>query len=322
MLTDRPIDFCRPRHMLCKQCDHRFVVDLDWIDQWEQGDEQCPGCGATCEQEAAPRVTADPDDIALNDDTARQLAWYHTSTHPDWPAKDFNPAADLTEITRQRMGGEIAVTRWAQRQRDNALHVGTYEAAIHNMLRRIRDQADHGRSFWLYRVHLRPSITLRTGWIPEPGDFLGNAPLSAVCPPGTDATRYLNEHEDPGGISLALGRAAIAGVQQIPIPTPPTGHHEWIAQAAAELRRPAATTESVGPWQLSGPPSKTLRARELARPISTQLPVNLRDPFLDAVTTDPTEPEMWGRYAQGLVELITHPGYTIGRLDQQATCLV
>ncbi|MGO1524313.1 MAG: hypothetical protein ACTHWO_10505 [Nesterenkonia sp.] len=37
-----------------------------------------------------------------------------------------------------------------------------------------------------------------------------------------DVARYLNYHEDPGGLSLALGRDAIAYVQQVTVPLPAT----------------------------------------------------------------------------------------------------
>lgn len=120
------------------------MVDLDWIDRWEQAQERCPGCGETCERETAPRVTADSGDPALNDDLVSRLVWYHTSTEPGWPVRNFDPAFGLTDDVRQMMGGDNRVARWAERQRAKALHVGTYEAAIHNMLRRIDDQADHG----------------------------------------------------------------------------------------------------------------------------------------------------------------------------------
>jgi hypothetical protein len=82
---ERPIDFSRNRHMLCEQCGRRWAVNLDWIDRWDEGRESCPGCGVTCEAATAPRVTVDPDDLALDDDDVSRLTWYHTTTHPDWP---------------------------------------------------------------------------------------------------------------------------------------------------------------------------------------------------------------------------------------------
>ncbi|WP_436845729.1 hypothetical protein [Streptomyces shenzhenensis] len=66
---ERRIDFWRERQMLCGRCDHRWRVDLDWIDRWKQAKETCPGCGIACEHEDSPRVTlanrafADPADL-------------------------------------------------------------------------------------------------------------------------------------------------------------------------------------------------------------------------------------------------------------------
>ena len=147
----------------------------------------------------------DLDDRALDEDKIAQFAWYHTTTLPDWPSRNFDPAADLTSETRRRIGGAKQVAAWAARQRGKALHVGTYESAIHNMLRRMDDQADHGSQFYLYRVLLTPSVVVREGWLIDPANFAGDVVLDEVCPPGVDVARYLNHHEDPGGLSLALG---------------------------------------------------------------------------------------------------------------------
>lgn len=191
---------------------------LDWIDRWEQTEETCPGCGMTCEHEDSPRVTVDPDDPALDDDQIARFSWYHTSTQPDWPTRDFDPAAELTADTRAAMGGEQRVAAWAARQRAKALHVGTYEAAVHNMLRRVRDQADHRSQFYLYRLHLQPSVVVQEGWVIERSNIVGDVALDEVCPPGVDVARYLNYYEDPGGLSLALGREAISSLQRVAIP--------------------------------------------------------------------------------------------------------
>lgn len=100
-------------------------------------------------------MTVDPDDPVLDDAEVTRFAWYHTSTQPDWPTKDFDPAAVLTPETRRMMGGDRHVAAWSERQRAKAFHVGTYEAGVHNMLRRMRDQADLDGRFYLYRVRLR-----------------------------------------------------------------------------------------------------------------------------------------------------------------------
>lgn len=316
---ERQIDFSRDRQMLCGRCDHRWVVDLDWIDRWEQGQESCPGCGATCEHEDAPRVTVDPDDPALDDDQVARLSWYDTSTHPDWPARQFDPAAELTALTRSRMGGEETVAEWAAYQRAKAIHVGTYEAAVHNMLRRIHDQADHASQFYLYRVRLKPSVVVADGWLVDPSNFVGDVTLDDVCPPGVDVARYLNYHEDPGGLSLALGRDAIISVQRVAVPLADAGDDDWVRSAVAalgdapEVVAPATKRHSL----LPPPPSPRIRVgQELMTTLAGRLPVNLREQFTwGAAFDDEADPAQWARRTSGLLELIVNPDAALAALD-------
>ena len=154
---------------------------------------------AMCEHEDAPRVTVDPDDPALDDDRVAVLSWCHSSTHPDWPTRGFDPAAVLTPETRMRMGGDVNVTAWAARQRANAPQVGTYEAAVHNMLRRIRNQANHGRQFYLYRVRLDPEAVV----------------LDEICP----AERML----PATSITTRIPAASIRSPSRSRMPETPTG---------------------------------------------------------------------------------------------------
>lgn len=310
--------------MLCGQCGRRWIVDLEWIERWEQALESCPGCGLTCEAETAPKVTIDPGDPALSDDNVAKLIWYHTSTQPDWPARDFDPAAELTEETRQRMGGDDPVARWTERQRAKALHVGTYEAAIHNMLRRIDDQADQGAQFYLYRVRLFPTITVRKGWLIDPSNFVGDVVLNEVCPPGIDVARYLNYHEDPGALSLALGGTAIASTQQIAIPLSSNDDDGWVARATRELESAPTTSPSrsgsrpTGRRPASSP--RTSRARGLTASLTERLPVNLRRQFEAAAAFNETRaPEEWARYVLSLMNVVLAPGQVIGQLHGQPT---
>lgn len=317
---ERPLDFWRDRRMLCGGCGHCFVVDLDWIDRWEQAKETCPGCGLTCEHEDAPRVTVDAGDPALNDDLVAQFFWYHTSTQPDWPSRDFDPAADLTPGIRRMMGGDERVTAWAARQRAKALHVGTYEAAVHNMLRRMRDQADRGNQFYLYRVHLKPSVTEREGWIVDPSNWLGDVVLAEVCPPGIDVARYLNYHEDPGGLSLALGRDAIQGVQQIAVPLSDAWDTDWVSDAVAALE--GASDELI---PATGKPGRFLRpsspragrAGEFGAELADLLPVNLHDQFASAAAfAEGDDPARWARRTSSLFDLVKNPGEVLAELDK------
>ncbi|WP_231380452.1 hypothetical protein [Nocardioides luteus] len=321
---ERVIDFWRDRHMLCPTCRHRWIVDLDWIDRWEQAQEACPGCGLTCEHEDAPRVTVDPGDPALQDRRVAQLDWYHTSTHQDWPRRDFDPAAALDPETRARMGGDHRVAAWAARQRAKALHVGTYESAIHNMLRRIRDQADHGSQFHLYRVHLVPTVTVRQDWVSDPSNWVGDVDLDTVCPPGVDIARYLNYHEDPGGLSLALGRGAIACVQEVAIPMAEVGDANWIQDAVDTLNHAAKAKVSIarptrGLGRLRPPPSpQVIAARDLAKALADRLPINLRWQFTSATAfADGDDPVRWARQTSGLRELIKDPAQVLAALDSQ-----
>lgn len=63
---------------------------------------------------------------------------------------------DLTPGIRRMMGGDDRV---AARQRSTAL----YEAAVDDVLRRMRDEADRRIEAYLYRVHLKPSNS-PPGW--------------------------------------------------------------------------------------------------------------------------------------------------------------
>lgn len=317
---ERRIDFWRDRRMLCSGCGHEFVVDLDWIDRWEQSGEKCAGCGLTCEHEDAPRVTVDPDDAVLDDAEVARFAWYHTSTQPDWPTKGFDPEAVLTPETRRMMGGDRHVAAWATRQRAKALHVGTYEAAVHNMLRRMRDQADHGSQFYLYRVHLKPSVVVRKGWLVDPSDFVGDVVLNLVCPPGVDVARYLNYHEDPGGLSLALGRDSIAYVQRVAIPLPATFDADWARNAISALTDASdALIPPAGKLARFMRPSslQAAKARELDAALADRLPVNLREQLASAAGFgESDDPARWARRSSALAGLVLDTAQVLAALDE------
>lgn len=322
---ERQVDFARVRRMLCGGCGHRWDVDLGWIDRWEQAMETCPGYGLTCEHEDSPRVTVDPGDPALHDEEVARFYWYHTSTQPDWPTRDFDPAARLTPETRLMMGGDRRVASWAARQRAKALHVGTYEAAVHNMLRRIRDQGDHGAQFYLYRVHLKPSVVVREGWLIDPSNFVGDVVLDEVCPPGVDVARYLNYHEDPGGLSLALGRDAIAGVQRTMIPLADAWDADWVRGAVVALEPAKESKETLGPptGRLSKflpppPPPRVRAARGLAEALVDRLPINLRRQFTSAASVaDDADPVRWARRTSSLLDLIETSERVLAALDTE-----
>ena len=85
------------------------------MESWEKCNELCPECGIDCTEEDRARPTYDPDDPAIIDHQVLRMFWYHTSTIPDWPQKEFDPLEKLTPEAVQhmtRMGGAGAVDRW------------------------------------------------------------------------------------------------------------------------------------------------------------------------------------------------------------------
>jgi hypothetical protein len=129
---------------------------------------------------------------------------------------------------------------------DQALHLGTYESAIESMLRRMRDQDDGGKQFYLYRALLRPrGLIIEQGWRDENLAEASQITQSALA--AADAIRYLNVHESPGSISLAVRRKAIGFVQRVPLPvrlvvvTTASSPLREIAQIRAQIEEIEAT---------------------------------------------------------------------------------
>lgn len=188
------------------------------------------------------------------------------------------------------------------------------------MLRRVDDQADHDSQFYLYRVRLEPTTAVREGWVVDPSDFLGDVMLHEVCPPGADAARYLNYHEDPGGLSLALGRDAIASVQRVAVPVPDACDIDWVRDAVVAL---GDATEGVAPpadalsrFRRFQPSPQALAGRELAEGLAARLPINLQRQFTSAVAfVDGADAVRWARRTSGLINLIKNPAHVLTLLD-------
>jgi hypothetical protein len=178
----------------------------------------CGHCGAAIHFGRAVAALRDPNDAALDNANISRLAWYHTSTSPDWPSPAYE--ADLLkqweEVRRQHAGASWGMGSPAA---SKALHVGTYQAAVVNMLRRMHDQNDAGSQFYLYRValDLEPH-QVNDGYRDEnhaPAALLTTAQLEAER---LSAVRYLNVYEDMGSLSLAVLPSTITSVQRLALP--------------------------------------------------------------------------------------------------------
>lgn len=210
---------------------------------------RCHNCDAEIEVTKLYPVLRDLDDIALKDDQVDKLYWYHSSTYENWPDTEAYAAAYEAQIADARgLQRRSSSERLLKRHRSKAVHIGTYEAAIDNMFRRLHDQDDRDGlppQYWLHRVqiHLDPG-DLAPGVGEEPTDWVGDVPLSMFDAEygGARAVRYVNVNEAHGSISVAIHPAVIATVATIPIPVELVAV-EAAAAAAAVARAGTALAE-------------------------------------------------------------------------------
>lgn len=153
----------------------------------------------------------DLNDSALENEQLNRLAWYHTSTSLDWPSLTYE------EQQRERLRDIRLVTDEQIAMLSGlALHVGTYEAAIENVLRRMKYQNDRDSRFFLYRVALDLDPTrVETGYRDENEQRAVRLSKAELRDEGLQAVRYLNVYESPGSLSLAVTADAIAAVQVV-----------------------------------------------------------------------------------------------------------
>lgn len=297
MRIEREIDFGRPRRMRCGRCGYEELVNHDWMESWDRGHECCPGCGIDCTEEDRARPTYEPEDLASFDHLVSRIFWYHTSTIGDWPQKDFDPREYLNpewcQTMTKRYGPEF-VDGLVERQKSRFLHVGTYEAAIENMLRRMGDQPEDNTQFYLFRVVLHKTAGIEPEVHPEAGNIVCDALLRDVVNPGNSIYRYINEREDEGSISLALTVDAIKSVSRIKIP---------VSSNASVGQRQRLTTQEDVHHEIAqaGIPDRV--HRRLANAIGLVVGTNDVN-HLDLELLD------------GLVDLIRNPSRVLALLDR------
>jgi hypothetical protein len=118
------------------------------------------------------------------------MAWYHTSTAADWPsstyADDLRPALEEAAVRFRFLDRGHSVERHLRKAR----HVGTYKAAIENMLRRMDDQSDADSTFYLHRVALKVDPSrINTGYRDETNDEAAQITTDDLRRDGLDAVR-------------------------------------------------------------------------------------------------------------------------------------
>jgi hypothetical protein len=216
-LLERPVTFDYDYQMRCPACQGLTgLASATYDAEPKSAHMTCGHCGSDIHFGPAVMGCRDANDPTVGDLQVAAFAWYHTSTDPDWPPHEVS----IPDSAFERLGMHMTpTTRAVQRHLTNqALHVGTYEAAVESMLRRMCDQGDGGSQFYLFRVRLRSGLRLEAGWRDE-----NQAEAAQITQPdlenaGLDGIRYLNVHESPGSISLAVQRSAVAAVQPIEIP--------------------------------------------------------------------------------------------------------
>ena len=327
-MIERVVDFNRLRGMRCGACKNEWQANAEWLDRFDQGYEACPECGTDCQAEERPNFWAAHDDPSYDDSKVRHTYWYHTSTQANWPDRAFDPTARLTDITKQRMqdiGTDgRALERWAQGQMAKALHLGTYEAAIENMLRRMTNQDGTDDQFYLYRVRLSRNAVIEPGVHTEPTNFVGDVQLVEVCAPDVDTFRYVNTHEDPSSVSLAVTMHVIQAVKSIPVPLAVNAAHPWVSDAATRLLhaaslpapQPKTTLERM---RRNMPSALSNEARKLAKEVADTLPLRLRRRFcsgFDAANLT-TNSSAFPSKLTGLAQLVRTPRIVFNLLDAE-----
>jgi len=233
-LIERPVSFRYGYNMQCEHCRHLTPLSAStyYREQSRGARIKCLHCPRDIHYGPYALALRDAADPALDDQAARGTAWYHTSTFSCWPpsGQPMTPAeiTFLSQMTPDSVGAHVR-----ERHENQALHLGTYEAAIESMLRKMRDQDMACERFWLYRVALRRNVIIERGYRNENMEEIAQITQAELGASG--AVRYLNTWESPGSISLAVRPRSLGAVQGIPLPVEALG-----AGASPSLMRKVA----------------------------------------------------------------------------------
>ncbi|WP_216917690.1 hypothetical protein [Nocardia noduli] len=201
-------------------CGRRVEVTAAEYEHQCGGDEEsypvCE-CGDTVDISAAHPALRDVDDIDCHDDQVDRHLWYHTSPYQDWPSPSYR--SDIAALIKRSLLPPSDHESAIEGRTSLALHLGTYAAAVENMLRRMRDQDSPAHRYWLHQVQIHlGAADLAADVRGEGSGWFGDVPMTALADLGARAVRYVNTHESPGSISLAIDPAVIVRVRTIPLP--------------------------------------------------------------------------------------------------------
>ena len=222
-LVEWPVSFRYGYNMKCERCGGvtPLAASTYYREERHSARVKCAHCPADIHFGPYAMALRSPLDPVLDDQVALSTAWYHTTTDPSWPSRGqaLTPgaAANLSQWAEDDAGFERAREHWE----NQALHLGTYEAAIESMLRKMRDQDMGGERFWLYRVALRRDVAIEPGYRDETSEEIAQITQSDLG--GSEVIRYLNTWESPGSVSLAVHRRSLAAAQAVPLPVQEPG---------------------------------------------------------------------------------------------------
>lgn len=312
--------------VLCGSCKRRVLVPA--LEYGFESNERAPypvcRCGAEIDVTDSTPVVSDPANEVLDASVVDQVYWYHSSPYQTWPDSSW-AAARAEEIRRVfAQSPDFApggVDRMIEKMTNIALHVGTYEAAIENILRRLATEdhdADLLSGYTLHRVELR----LAAGDVDpvlseEMSDVTGTVSLSKLKARGARVIRYVNTREARGSISLALAPGAICRVTALPIPD----RSSAVTVSSAAVSAVRAAREELARIGRGSDDRSQLRCAvfdELDGVLLDEYAPNLgptiRDRFLGAVLRgDPEERHARFRIGAGMV---ANSSGTMARFDQ------
>lgn len=128
-LIERSVSFRYGYNMTCEHCDGITPLTADtYHRERHHARIKCARCPADIHYGPCALTLRDADDPVLNDETALRAAWYHTSTAPGWPPRDRRLTPEQAEFISRVTSDDVADSI-RQRHENQALHLGTYEAA-------------------------------------------------------------------------------------------------------------------------------------------------------------------------------------------------